>query len=75
MSNYPNMSYCMCENTSLAMNQILNAMSENERDFLADMSREERMAFDHLIEQCKTFIEAAEAITDDASEDSPWVDE
>ena len=28
MSNYPNMSYCMCENTMSAMHQVLNAMED-----------------------------------------------
>ena len=28
MSNYPNMSYCQCENTLLALQQILTAMRE-----------------------------------------------
>ena len=26
MSNYPNMSYCMCENTLAALRQVLSAM-------------------------------------------------
>ena len=76
MSSYPNMSYCMCENTSLAMSQILDAMRENDLDFLKDMGREERFAFTCLIEQCKTFVEAAEAMTgDEEIEISPWEEE
>ena len=29
MNNYPNMSYCMCENTLLAMEQVLTAMQDD----------------------------------------------
>ena len=46
MSNYPNMSYCMCENTLLALRQVLNAMQEEGPMFLQEMSRDERRAFD-----------------------------
>ncbi len=57
MSNYPNMSYCMCQNTVLAMRQILNAMEEEGPMFLHDMDSDERRAFQKLFNLCETFVE------------------
>ena len=62
MSNYPNMSYCMCENTSLAMQQILEAMMEQGAHFLLDANRDERAAYRRLFDQCEAFLIAVEEI-------------
>jgi hypothetical protein len=62
MSNYPNMSYCMCENTVLAMRQILNAMNEEGVGFLVDMNRDERRAFQELFNLCEDFLNASEEL-------------
>lgn len=62
MSNYPNMSYCMCENTVLAMRQILNAMNEEGVGFLVDMNRDERRAFQELFNLCEDFLTASEEL-------------
>jgi hypothetical protein len=43
--SYPNMSYCMCENTLDAINQIIDAMNEEGPRFLAELSRTERRSF------------------------------
>jgi len=59
MSNYPNMSYCMCENTLLAMRQVIDAMREQGPEFLLDMSREEKRAFRELFNACEDFVDAA----------------
>lgn len=58
MSNYPNMSYCMCENTSLALKQVLNAMQEYEsmEEFVEDMGREEMRAFKGMELLCEKFV-------------------
>ena len=56
MSNHPNMSYCMCENTLLAMRQVVNAMLDEGAEFLLDMSREERRAFQELFNVCEDFM-------------------
>lgn len=56
MSNYPNMSYCMCENTLAAMRQVVDAMQEEGAEFLLDMSREERSAFQELFNLCENFM-------------------
>lgn len=65
MSNYPNMSYCQCSNTLLAMNQILNAMREEGPMFLQDMSREERQAFQALFNACEDFLNLSEELQDE----------
>ncbi len=62
MSNYPNMSYCMCENTVLAMRQILNSMNEEGVGFLVDMNRDERRAFQELFNLCEDFLTASEEL-------------
>ena len=65
MSNYPNMSYCMCENTLAAMNQVLNAMREEGPMFLQDMNRDERRAFQELFNVCEDFLTASEELQDE----------
>jgi len=62
MSNYPNMSYCMCENTLLALRQVLNAMQEEGPMFLQDMNRDERRAFQELFNTCEDFLTASEEL-------------
>ena len=62
MSNYPNMSYCMCENTLLAMRQIVNAMNEEGIGFLVDLSRDERRAFQELFNTCEDFMNLSEEL-------------
>jgi hypothetical protein len=58
--SYPNMSYCMCENTLLAMRQILNAMEDDGQEFVQDMGREERRAYEELYNACEAFMRMAE---------------
>lgn len=69
MSNYPNMSYCMCENTLLAMRQILNAMREEGPMFLQEMNRDERRAFQELFNSCEDFLTASEELQDECERD------
>jgi hypothetical protein len=57
MSNYPNMSYCMCENTLLALHQVVAAVSYNFPKQYQSMSREEQRAFDQLVMLCRDFAE------------------
>ena len=59
MSNYPNMSYCMCENTLSAMRQVIDAMQEQGPEFLLDLNREEKRAFSELFQACEDFVDAA----------------
>ena len=63
MRDYPNMSYCMVENTSLAMEQIIDAMSqEGSGEFYAKLSRSEKKAFARLLDFVETFREEAEQV-------------
>ena len=62
MSNYPNMSYCMNENTLAAMNQIINAMNEEGPMFLREMSRSEKRAFQELFNVCEDFLTLSEEL-------------
>lgn len=62
MSNYPNMSYCMCENTVLALKQILGTMQDEGPMFLRDMNRDEKRAYEALFSLCEDFMGAAEEL-------------
>lgn len=66
--SYPNMSYCMCENTLLALRQAVNAMSEDGAEFLQDMSREERRAFEALFQTCEEFMQISEELVSEEEE-------
>ena len=68
MSNYPNMSYCMCENTLLALRQVVDSMSEEGVEFLQDMSREERRAFQELFNTCEAFMQMSEELQEEMEE-------
>ncbi len=65
MSNYPNMSYCMCENTLLALKQVLNAMEEEGPMFLREMNRDERRAFQELFGYCESFLTMSEELEEE----------
>jgi aspartate aminotransferase-like enzyme len=62
MSNYPNMSYCMCENTLMALQQVVNSMQEEGLAFLLELSRDERRAFQELFYTCESFINQAQEL-------------
>ena len=68
MSNYPNMSYCMVSNTLLALRQVVQAMHIEGGDFLRDLSRSERRAFQELFHACEDFINLAEEIEFDGED-------
>lgn len=70
MSNYPNMSYCMCENTLLALRQVVTAMVEEGADFLREMSSDERRAYQALFNMCEDFVLTAEEIEQDMERES-----
>lgn len=67
MSNYPNMSYCMCENTLLALKQVLEAMENEGPMFLRDMNRDELRAYKSLFEYCESFLTMSEELEDEMS--------
>jgi hypothetical protein len=62
MSNYPNMSYCMCNNTVLALKQVVEAMNDEGPMFLREMSREERRSFEQLFSMCEDFMTMSEEL-------------
>jgi hypothetical protein len=59
----------MCENTLLAMNQIVNAMNEEGPQFLREMSREEKRAVQALFNMCEDFMQLSEELQDEAERD------
>ena len=65
MSNYPNMSYCMCNNTLLAMKQIVDAMQDEGPMFLRELSREERRSFEALFSMCEDFMTMSEELQEE----------
>jgi len=53
----PSMTYCMFENTTLEMDQILNTLEEAlERGQDLKLSRDEQNAYFRLVYQCKRFL-------------------
>ena len=62
MSNYPNVSHCMNENTLAAINQIVNAMNEGGAMFLREMSMDEKRAFQALFTVCEDFLTLSEEL-------------
>lgn len=62
MSNYPNMSYCMCNNTLLALKQVVEAMNDEGPMFLREMSRDERRSFEQLFSMCEDFMTLSEEL-------------
>lgn len=67
MSDYPNMSYCMCNNTLLALRQVVTAMVEQGPDFLREMSVEEQRAYRALFNMCEEFLISSEDIDQELS--------
>jgi len=59
MSDYPNMSYCMMENTSLAMHQIICAFEDNNLK-QSELSQSEKRALFELLLQCEKLLDIAE---------------
>ena len=65
MSNYPNMSYCMNGNTLLALRQVVEAMNEEGPQFLRELSRDERRAFEALFSTCEDFMSLSEELQEE----------
>jgi len=59
--DYPNMSYCMCNNTEAAFNQIMDAMDdEGDVNFVKDLSMDELRSFNELAFMARRFAQRAE---------------
>jgi hypothetical protein len=62
--SYPNMSYCMFENTTRAMNQILGALVEVDSKEGLELSKYEKPAYDRLKKLCEEIIYEMERLED-----------
>lgn len=69
MSNYPNMSYCMNENTLQALKQVIDAMNYEGEDFLRDLSGDERRAWRELFSACEDFMTRADELQEQYDQD------
>jgi hypothetical protein len=57
----PSMTYCMFENTSSEMDQILNSLDEAfEEGTSLKLRGEEKSAYERLIHQCQRFLKLDE---------------
>ena len=66
----PSMSYCMFENTSIEMDQILEAVTDAESFADLDLNEYEKAAFFQLMGQCAKFLGYAREmkLNDEAAE-------
>ena len=62
MFDYPNMSYCMCNNTLAALDQVMDAMEDV--DFIENLNPDELRSFNDLIEVAKLFARRGEFLLD-----------
>lgn len=66
MMRGPNMSYCMMENTSLALEQVLDYMNEayekNDIEDFFSMSGYELQGFESLKQLCEDFLKIADLL-------------
>ena len=61
MRDHPNMSYCMCNNTEAAFNQIMDAMDdEGDVQFVRDLSMDELRSFNEIAFMARRFAQRAE---------------
>jgi hypothetical protein len=65
----------MCENTLLALRQVLDAMEDQGTEFVQDMNRNERRAFEELFHACEAFMQQAEQLEEDAAEQNNMIAE
>ena len=63
MTDYPNMSYCMCNNTLAAMDQLMDAMEDV--DFIEDLNPDELRAFNELIHVAAMFARKGQRMLDE----------
>lgn len=73
--SYPNMTYCMFQNTRAALQQLIYAMEADGGALLEDMSTEERRAFDELAGMCEAYTEMAEDTLNDFEENEQYDEE
>ncbi len=78
MSNYPNMSYCMYENTVQALNQICNDLGDSLDDQVTieeyrkdRSSRQEAEAFDRIKYMCEDVLRLIENLSNVEEDGDP----
>ena len=65
MSDYPNMSYCMFENTSNAMDQIASALEDAiENNELLELNAYEERPFTSMYDKCVSLMRLLEQYDD-----------
>ena len=52
----------MCNNTVLALKQVVEAMNDEGPMFLREMSRDERRSFEQLFSMCEDFMSMSEEL-------------
>ena len=62
MFDYPNMSYCMCNNTLAALDQVMDAMEDV--DFIENLNPDELRSFNDLIHVANLFISKGNYLLD-----------
>jgi hypothetical protein len=59
----------MCNNTLLALRQVVEAMNEEGPQFLREMSRDERRSFEALFSMCEDFMSLSEELQEEYERD------
>lgn len=71
MSNYPNMSYCMNQNTFGALRQIFDTIQEDHDgcidEYLASLSQDEAYYFRRILGLSRDLLEDADSIAPEFS--------
>jgi len=66
----PSMSYCMFQNTSLEMDQILDTLDEAfEEGRQLKLRSDEKQAYEQLIHQCQRFLKLDELMASEPDEE------
>ena len=60
MNDYPNMSYCMFQNTLGAMAQITEFLANAQGEDVTDISKDELRAMMELFNECESFLNLAD---------------
>lgn len=63
MTDYPNMSYCMCNNTLAAMEQVMDAMEDV--DFIEDLNPDELRAFNEIVHVARLLARKGQKMLDE----------
>lgn len=64
MSNSPNMSYVMCENTFFALKQIVESIRDdhygNDAEFIESLSRDEKYYYSRILALAEQLIDGGD---------------